>query len=102
MQRRTYTLDQLTGATCLLPRIIAEQVISDSDKVSDADYPCMERPFADFAEARTLHLFNHNRAFRRRLLSQNAIDYAYKIVAHWLDGQLKRKEHGIPSCFDGN
>lgn len=85
MKRVNWTLKDLQDSTGLLPYIIGQRVAWAGNLSNEA----AER-FAEYVETRALHLFNHNQAFRRKLLSKrDPRDTMQAFAKHWLDGKQK-------------
>jgi hypothetical protein len=65
------TLTQLQDTTALLPGLIAGIVSGD------------DPAFVEWAETRTLYLYNHNGQFRRMLHRQDSRERLYAFIGHW-------------------
>lgn len=84
---KQYTYDQFSDKTGLLPHIVAETVLAH--KGVDATAAAW---FVEHVERRTVHVYNHNRDFRKRMNGAQSRDYLYMFVQHWLDGYIKSPE----------
>jgi hypothetical protein len=67
---KAFTLQEFQDTTALLPHVVADSISDDS-------------AFSEWAAARTLHLYNSNLEFRRRMDAPNNLDWLYAFMRHW-------------------
>ncbi len=87
--KKHYTLSHIEDKTSILPHVVGHTV-AQRRGLSDEE----SEKFANHVAHRTVHLYNHNPTFRKKLhgSGNKGRDHLYMFANHWLDGKAHLKE----------
>lgn len=95
LNMKQYTPEQFADKTGLLPHLVAEKVLSQTEVLAESPQGTW---FIEHVERRTVHIYNRNKRFRKSLNGVNSREELYMFVWHWLDGYLKSPESYVQRC----
>jgi len=84
----TVTLEQFEDNTCLMPNIIADNIITDICLKTGAEFE-HSLQLNEFLCKRTVDTYNSNKSFNKKLHGKKSREWLYFFMKHWAAGWLK-------------